>query len=100
MARNAARMTDYFYEVEYDDGERYIIFFDTKHELFCELAKIYAFDDLDTGMEIIRIYCEGEPCYYTGWQPDMVIEFAALNFAELSEPNRIVWSGQFPQWDH
>jgi len=93
MARNAVKMTDYFYETEYDDGERYITFFDTKDELFYELAKLYAFNDLDTGMEVTKIVCEGKPCYYTGWQPDMVIEFA-------NENGDIIYGGQFPEWDH
>lgn len=92
MARNAVKMTDYFYETEYDDGEKYITFFDTKDELFYEAAKLTAFDDLDTGMSITEIVCEGRNCYYAGWQPDMVIEF--LN------DEGVVWSGQFPEWDH
>lgn len=94
MARNAVRMTNYFYEAEYDDGEKYITFFDTKDELFYELAKFYAFDDLDTGMGITEIICEGKSCYYIGWQPDMVIKFA------YEEGGETVWSGQFPEWDH
>lgn len=93
MARNAVRMTEYFYETEYDDGEKYITFFDSKDELFYELAKIYAFDDLDTGMKVTRIYCENKPCYYTGWQSDMVIEF-------VNDEERTIWIGQFPEWDH
>lgn len=93
MARNAVKMTDYFYETEYDDGEKYIIFFDTKNELFYELAKIYAFDDLDTGMKITKIVYEGMHCHYIGWQPDMVIEFA-------NENGDIIYGGEFPQWDH
>ena len=92
MARNAVKVTDYFYETEYDDGEKYITFFDTKDELFYEVAKFYAFDDLDTGMKVTSIYCEG-PCWYTGYQPDMVIEFDNID-------GKIIWSGQFPEWDH
>lgn len=94
MARNAVKMTNYFYETTYDDGEKYITFFDTKDELFYELAKIYAFDDLDIGMGVTEIICEGSNCYYRGWQPDMVIEFA------YEESGETVWSGQFPEWDH
>lgn len=94
MARNVVKRTDYFYEEEFDDNERYLVFFDTKDELFYELAKIYAFDDLDTGMRVTEIICEGMLCHYTGWQPDMVIEFA------YNESGEVIWSGQFPQWDH
>ena len=93
MARNAVKMTDYFYETEYDDGEKYITFFDSKDELFYELAKIYAFDDLDTGMKVTKIVYEGMRCHYIGWQPDMVIEFA-------NENGDIIYGGEFPQWDH
>lgn len=94
MTRNAVRMTEYFYETEYDDGEKYITFFDSKNELFYELAKIYAFDDLDTGMRVTEIRCEGALCHYTGWQPGIVIEFAH------NGSGKVVWSGQFPEWDH
>lgn len=94
MARNAVKRTDYFFEETFDDNERYLVFFDTKDELFYELAKIYAFNDLDTGMRVTEIVCEGMLCHYTGWQPDMVIEFAWNTNGET------VWSGQFPEWDH
>ena len=93
MARNAVKMTDYYIEETFDDGEKYIVFFDTEEEMFYEAARFYAFNDLDTGMEITKIVCEGRNCYYTGWQPDMVIEF-------VNDDEEIIWSGQFPQWDH
>ena len=34
MATNAIKMTDYFYEAEYYDGEKFITFFDSRDELF------------------------------------------------------------------
>ena len=93
MARNAVKVTDYFYETKFDDGEKYITFFDTKDELFYELASIYAFNDLDIGMRVTKIVYEGMQCHYIGWQPDMVIEFA-------NENGDIIYGGQFPEWDH
>lgn len=92
MARNVVKVTDYYFEETFDDGEKFIVFFDTAEEMFYEAARFYAFSDLDTGMRITRIVCEGRNCHYTGWQPDMVIEFA--------NDKEIVWGGQFPQWDH
>lgn len=94
MARHVVEVTDYYFEEEFDDNERFIVFFDTAEEMFYEAARFYAFNDLDTGMRITKISCEGALCHYTGYQPDMVIEFA------YNESGEIIWSGQFPQWDH
>ena len=94
MARNAVKVTDYYFEEIFDDGEKFIVFFDTAEEMFYEAAKFYAFDDLDTGMRITKISCEGDLCHYLGYQPDMVIEFVWNTNGET------VWSGQFPEWDH
>ena len=93
MATNAIKMTDYLYEAEQYDGEKYITFFDLRDELFYELTSIYAFDDLNTGMRITKISCEGMHCHYIGWQPNMVIEFA-------NENGDIIYGGQYPQWNH
>lgn len=94
MARNAVKMTDYYFEETFDDGEKFIVFFDTPEEMFYEAAKFYAFDDLDTGMKITKISCEGDLCHYVGYQLDMLIEFV------WDDSGETVWSGQFPEWDH
>ena len=60
MARHPVKMTDYYFEETFDDGEKFIVFFDTPEEMFYEAAKFYAFDDLDTGMKITKISCEGD----------------------------------------
>ena len=94
MARHPVKMTDYYFEETFDDGEKFIVFFDTPEEMFYEAAKFYAFDDLDTGMKITKISCEGDLCHYVGYQLDMLIEFV------WDDSGETVWSGQFPEWDH
>lgn len=95
MARNAVRMTPYSITYKYDDGDFYIVYFDTRDEMFLEAAKFYAFNDLDYGMKIVEINDHGRLCVYSGWRPGMVIEFVDANDWD----NR-VWIGEFPEWDH
>ena len=56
-------------------------------------AKHYAFDDVDDTYTIEKIVCDGHELHYLGWQPGMLFEF-------VSENGGIVYSAEFPQWDH
>lgn len=56
-------------------------------------SQFYAWSDCDDTYEIIEIMCDGVELYYRGWQPGMLFEF-------VSENGGIVYSAEFPQWDH
>ena len=56
-------------------------------------SQFYAWDDCDDTYRIDKIMCDGEPLFYKGWQPGMLFEFYDLN-------DTIVYSAEFPQWDH
>ena len=93
MARNAVKVTPYSIFYKYDDGDEYIAYFDTKEELFYEASRYYAFDDYDTGVEIIDILCDDKFCHYAGWRPGMRIIFK-------SDENEVLWDQSYPEWDH
>lgn len=57
-------------------------------------ARFYAFDDLDDTHRIEEIVCDGHKLGYLGWQPGMLFEFKDYATGE------IVYSAEFPQWDH
>ena len=57
-------------------------------------AKFYAFDDLDDTYRIEEIMCDGHELGYLGWQPGMLFEFKDYT------TGAIVYSAEFPQWDH
>ena len=57
-------------------------------------AKFYAFDDLDDTYRIEEIMCDGHELGYLGWQPGMLFEFKDYTTGE------IVYSAEFPNWDH
>lgn len=57
-------------------------------------SRFYAFDDLDDTHKIEEIVCNGHELHYLGWQPGMLFEFKDLTTGE------IVYSAEFPQWDH
>lgn len=56
-------------------------------------SQFYAWSDCDDTYEIVEIMCDGKELYYVGWQPNMLFEF-------VSEDGGIVYSAEFPQWDH
>ena len=56
-------------------------------------AQHYAWRDCDDTYSIVEIRCGGEPLFYSGWQPDMLFEF-------FDRYGTIVYSANFPQWDH
>lgn len=59
-----------------------------------EAAQHYAWRDCDDTYSIAEIVCGGRPLEYLGWQPDMLFEFCD------KETREIVYSANFPQWDH
>lgn len=93
MARNAVRVTPYSITYEYDDGEIYLVYFDTRDEMFYEAAKFHAFDDLDYGMRIVEINDDGKTVHYIGWRPGMRIVFKDTE-------GKVAWDEKYPQWDH
>lgn len=56
-------------------------------------SQYYAWADCDDTYRIDEIVCDGKELYYVGWQPGMLFEF-------VSEDGGIVYSAEFPQWDH
>lgn len=56
-------------------------------------SQFYAWADCDDTYRIDEIMCDGRELYYVGWQPGMLFEF-------VSEDGGIVYSAEFPQWDH
>jgi hypothetical protein len=56
-------------------------------------SQYYAWSDCDDTYRIEEIMCDGEPVFYKGWQPGMLIEFYDLN-------GTIVYSAEFMCWDH
>jgi hypothetical protein len=56
-------------------------------------SQYYAWADCDDTYRIDEIMCDGVELYYRGWQPGMLFEF-------VSENGGIVYSAEFPQWDH
>lgn len=56
-------------------------------------SQYYAWADCDDTYRIDEIMCDGEALFYKGWQPCMLFEFIDCN-------GTIVYSAEFPQWDH
>ena len=56
-------------------------------------SQYYAWSDCDDTYRIDEIMCDGVELHYCGWQPGMLFEF-------VSENGGIVYSAEFPQWDH
>lgn len=56
-------------------------------------SQFYAWSDCDDTYSIDEIMCDGEAIFYKGWQPDMLFEFYDCN-------GTIIYSANFPQWDH
>jgi hypothetical protein len=56
-------------------------------------AQYYAWRDCDDTYRIDEIKCDGREIYYAGWQPGMLFEF-------VSEDGGLVYSAEFPEWDH
>lgn len=56
-------------------------------------SQFYAWADCDDTYRIDEIMCDGEALFYKGWQPCMLFEFIDCN-------GTIVYSAEFPQWDH
>jgi hypothetical protein len=56
-------------------------------------SQFYAWADCDDTYEIVEIRCDGRELEYVGWQPCMLFEF-------VNEEGDVVYSAEFPQWDH
>jgi hypothetical protein len=57
-------------------------------------AQYYAWSDCDDTYALEEIMYDGVELEYAGWQPGMLFEF----FEPKS--GKIVYSNEFPQWDH
>lgn len=95
MSANSLLITPYYIINKFDNGHRYITYYVTADGMFREAAYFYAMSDCcGDEMEIEEISCEGQKCYYVGWQPGMLYEF------RRESDNEEVWSRYFPEWDH
>lgn len=56
-------------------------------------SQFYAWSDCDDTYEIVEIMCDGRELEYVGWQQGMLFEF-------VNEDGEVVYSAEFPQWDH
>jgi hypothetical protein len=56
-------------------------------------SQLYAWADCDDTYEVVGIMCDGEAIFYKGWQPNMLFEFYDCN-------GTIIYTANFPQWDH
>jgi hypothetical protein len=56
-------------------------------------SQYYAWSDCDDTYRIEEIMCDGRELEYVGWQPCMLFEF-------VNENGDVVYSAEFPQWDH
>lgn len=93
----AMEVRDYHYTVLVDCGDHYERIyhsFETENEMFYAAAKLVAFDDLDTGIELESLWVNEMECEYKGWMPGMHICFVDAHTGEL------VWEDWFPEWDH
>ena len=81
--------------VDRETGEVVMKYFDKGDvgALCYKAAQFYAWSDCDDTYRVEEIMCDGEELYYRGWQPGMLFEF-------VSENGGIVYSAEFPQWDH
>lgn len=95
MSANSLLITPYYIVDKFDNGDRYITYYMTADAMFRDAAYFYAMSDCcGDEMEIEEISCEGQKCYYVGWQPGMTYEFRKEDDGEM------IWVGSFPQWDH
>ena len=56
-------------------------------------SQFYAWSDCDDTYEIVEIMYDGREIYYVGWQQGMLFEF-------VSEDGGLVYSAEFPEWNH
>lgn len=96
MAVYEAKITPYYFVYtwwETDFPSQYIVYCDTKDELFRRVSKFYAFSDCEyEDYSVEEISVEGIKCVYCGWQPGMKYEYKSVIGIE--------WVGYFPEWDH
>lgn len=57
-------------------------------------SQLYCFDDIDDTYSITEIVCGGRRLEYVGWQPGMLFEFRYVDTKE------IIYSAEFPNWEH
>jgi hypothetical protein len=79
-----------------ETGEEFYKYF-TKGDVnaLCRVAaQHYAWNDCDNTYALEEIMCAGVKLEYAGWQPGMLFEFFE------TESGKIVYSNEFPQWDH
>lgn len=74
------------------DGKWEIRSYENSDLMMRKISELIAFDDC-MPVEIGTIVYNGKIVNYKGWQPGMVYEFG-------NSKNEIVWSREFPEWDH
>lgn len=86
-------MNNYCILIDTETHKKEVRTFDTPTALFVYASRLYCFDDLDDTYTIAEMAADGVPVSYVGWQPGMVFEYE-------DEQCNIVWSCDFPDWDH
>lgn len=92
-----------YYVIHFEDGQYMTvsqpmtIVYDTEekinNKILYEVAKFYAFDDCHND-RIDEIVISGRHVAYSGWMPDMRIQFYDV------ETGEVVYDRCFPEWDH
>lgn len=79
-----------------DDGEILIKAYDgsERDKMMVDISQHICFEDCDDTFAIVAIYYRGRQIEYTGWQPNMLLQY------EYVETGDLAWEGSFPQWDH
>jgi hypothetical protein len=67
---------------------------DNIDRMFCEISKIYCFDDIDDTYQVIDIFVNGHRVEYDGWLPAMHYVY------RLVDNREIAWEGWFENWEH
>ena len=84
-----------YYVIEDEDGIVHVVGYhsnDSADRFFTDVSHTLALDDC-TGETVLDIIWKGERVHYAGWQPGMVYEYH-------DSKNKIIWSGNFHNWDH
>ena len=83
------------YKIKYAQDGIYVKYYDSLDQMFRDISRHYAFNDLyDDEVEILEITEHGRKLRYVGWRPGMKYIYV------YDETNEIVWEESFPEWDH
>jgi hypothetical protein len=93
MIRKQVFVTGYIRKVT-AQGLYEFVTYDNIDAMFCDISKIYCFDDYDDTYEIVDIFVNGRRVEYVGWLPGLHFEYIFVDNRELA------WEGWFDHWEH